>query len=91
MDQKHTITLEYCVPCDYSSQALAVTNELIHDYQHLIGQFTLLYGTKGAFEFTVDGKLLFSKTELKRHAHPGEIVALFKEHVGPDIDVYPRG
>lgn len=91
MDKKYAISLEYCVPCDYSSQALAATNDLIYNYQHLISQFTLIHGTKGAFELKVDDVLLFSKNELKRHANPGEILELFKQHVGPDADVYPRG
>lgn len=30
----------------------------------------------GVFEVTVDGRLVFSKKALKRHAEPGEIVRL---------------
>jgi predicted Rdx family selenoprotein len=63
---------------------------LLHDYQHLIDTFTLVTGTKGVFDVDVDGELIFSKTELGRHAEPDEVLALFKEFVGPNIDVYPR-
>ena len=48
-------------------------------------------GTKGAFEFRVDDELLYSKqTMQRRHADPGEILALFKEVVGPEVPTYPQ-
>ncbi|MCB8916564.1 MAG: hypothetical protein H6666_01455 [Ardenticatenaceae bacterium] len=60
------------------------------DYQHLIEDFGLIMGSKGAFEFRVNGELLYSKQTIqRRHAEPGEILALFRELVGPDVPVYP--
>jgi hypothetical protein len=35
---------------------------------------------------TLDGELLFSKAGLGRHAEPGEIAALVRERVGPEIE-----
>ena len=32
----------------------------------------------GVFEVTADGERVFSKKALKRHAEPGEVVALIK-------------
>jgi selenoprotein W-related protein len=32
----------------------------------------------GVFEVTVDGKLVFSKKALRRHAEPGEVVGLIQ-------------
>ena len=32
----------------------------------------------GVFEVTVDGKLVFSKKALGRHAEPGEVIRLMK-------------
>jgi predicted Rdx family selenoprotein len=67
-----------------------VADEILTDYQHVINEFTFLMGTKGAFEFKVDGELLYSKKTLKRHAEPGEVLDLFKEFIGPDVKPYPR-
>ena len=36
----------------------------------------LTQSSGGVFEVTVDGDLIFSKKALRRHAEPGEIVAL---------------
>ena len=39
-------------------------------------------GTKGRFEVTLDGELIFSKAAQGRHAKPGEIKAAFEEKLG---------
>jgi selenoprotein W-related protein len=67
-----------------------VADDILTNYQHVISEFTFITGSKGAFEFKVDGELLFSKKELKRHANPGEILQIFKEYIGPEVEPYPR-
>jgi selenoprotein W-related protein len=47
-----------------------------------INAFTLIPSDGGRFEFSVDGELIFSKLELGRHADEGEVMGLFKEHLG---------
>jgi len=66
-----------------------VAEDILFNYQHIIDEFTLIMGSKGAFEFKVDGQLLYSKKQLGRHAEPGEILKLFKEFIGPDVVPYP--
>lgn len=39
---------------------------------------SLLKSSGGVFEVTVDGKLVFSKKALDRHAEPGEVVRLMR-------------
>ena len=39
---------------------------------------TLAKSSGGVFEVTVDGKLLFSKKALGRHAEPGEVIHLMQ-------------
>jgi selenoprotein W-related protein len=46
----------------------------------------LLPSSKGRFEVTLDGALLFSKAAIGRHAQPGEVAALVEERIGPRID-----
>jgi len=67
-----------------------VTAEIVSNYQHIIEDFALIMGSKGVFEFKVDGKLLYSKKGLGRHAQPGEVLGLFKEHIGPEVQIYPQ-
>ena len=41
---------------------------------------------KGRFEVTIDGELVFSKVALGRHAEPGEVAAIAREKMGPEIE-----
>lgn len=70
---------------------MSATDDLLTNYQHVIGDLTLITGDKGVFDVTVDGEMLYSKGETGRHAEPGEVLKLFSEFVGPDVAVYPRG
>jgi predicted Rdx family selenoprotein len=66
-----------------------VVDEILGDYQHIIEEFRLITGSKGAFEFRVNDELIFSKKTMQlRHANPGEILELVRNIVGPDVPVY---
>ncbi|MER3452739.1 MAG: hypothetical protein C4344_03440, partial [Acidimicrobiia bacterium] len=43
----------------------------------------LVPSSKGRFEVTLDGELIFSKAALGRHAEPGEIAAIVRDRLGP--------
>lgn len=45
----------------------------------------LIPSSKGRFEVTLDGELIFSKAALGRHAEPGEIAGIVRERVGPEV------
>jgi hypothetical protein len=65
--------------------------DLLHDYQHVIDDVRMVTGSKGVFDVVVDGQVLFSKGQARRHAKPGEVLALFRQLIGPDVTVYERG
>jgi selenoprotein W-related protein len=67
-----------------------VTEDILSNYQHVIEDFRLIMGSKGAFEFKVDDQLLFSKKEMGRHAEPGEVLQEFKKLVGGGVSTYPQ-
>lgn len=69
---------------------MRTAKDLLHDYQHVICELTLVTGAKGIFDVRVDGELVFSKHALGRHAEPGEILDIFGSLVGPDVAVYER-
>lgn len=67
-----------------------MADDILSNYQHVIESFTLVTGSKGAFEFKVNGDLLYSKKQLGRHAEPGEVLELFKKQLEPHITPYPK-
>lgn len=64
--------------------------DLLHDYQHIVEELTLVTGSGGAFEVVVDGEVLFSKKAEGRHAEPGEVLARFRERCAQGVPVYER-
>jgi len=42
-------------------------------------------GSKGRFEVTLDGELIFSKASLGRHAEPGEIKGEVERRIGKPL------
>ena len=61
---------------------MRATADLLSNYQHVIDTLTLTTGSKGVYDVTVDGELIYSKADTGRHAEPGEILELFTAVVG---------
>jgi predicted Rdx family selenoprotein len=51
----------------------------------IIASIELVPSSKGRFEVTLDGELIFSKATLGRHAKAGEIADIVRARVGPEI------
>jgi selT/selW/selH-like putative selenoprotein len=69
-------------------RAVSATNDILSRYQHEIDEVRLVMGSKGVFDVTVDGELIYSKAQTGRHAKPGEVLTRFREFVGPDVREY---
>ena len=69
---------------------MRAVGDLLHDYQHVIEEVTLITGSKGIFDVIVDGEVLYSKGQTGRHAEPGEVLRLFRERFVPDVEPYER-
>ena len=56
-------------------------DELLKSYEHVIQSVALIPSDGGRFEVSVNGELVFSKLQAKRHAEAGEIVNLIHKMV----------
>lgn len=52
--------------------------EMLKEYESQIASFTLIPSDGGRFELQVNGKLLYSKLETRRHVEPGELTGLIR-------------
>ena len=69
---------------------MSAVSEILHDYQHVISDLSLVTSRGGTFDVEVDGTLIYSKANTGRHANPGEVLALFRDFVGAETAVYER-
>jgi len=53
---------------------VSLVEEILKDYEHLIESLSLIPSDGGRFEVSVNGQLIYSKLDTKRHAEAGEIV-----------------
>jgi selenoprotein W-related protein len=61
---------------------VGLAEELLKHYEHLVETMTLVPSDGGKFEVSVNGNLIFSKLDTRRHAQPGEILGLVRKIVG---------
>jgi selenoprotein W-related protein len=66
-------------------RAVGLADELLTGWAPIIETLDLLPSSKGRFEGTLDGELIFSKAALGRHAQPGEIVGIVRSHIGNEV------
>ena len=59
---------------------MSLARELLKAYEADIESLKLVPSDGGRFEVTVNGKLLYSKLESRRHAEPGEVLALVEKY-----------
>lgn len=69
---------------------MSAAKDLLHHYQHVIEDLTLVTGSSGVFEVEVDGVSIYSKKAVGRHAEPGEVLAIFRERIVPGVPEYER-
>ncbi len=67
-------------------RAVGLTDELLQGWAPIIETIELVPSSKGRFEVTVDGELVFSKATVGRHANPGEVATLVRTRLGPEIE-----
>lgn len=67
---------------------MGAINDLLSTYQHAISETRVIGGSRGIFDVKVDGELLYSKSSMGRHAEPGEVLKLFREHYGAGLREY---
>ena len=52
----------------------------------IIRDIRLVSSSKGRFEVTLDGDLIYSKAALGRHANAGEIAKMVEQRIGPRVE-----
>lgn len=81
-EPRHSIEIEYCVPCDFRPQAIELAREVVDGWSERLVDIRLVPSSGGRFEVSLDGEIIFSKAALDRHPDAGEIAGLLSERIG---------
>lgn len=57
------VDIEYCVPCGHRQRALDVADHLLETFGQELDDVSLVTGDGGVFKISVDGDLVFDKSE----------------------------
>lgn len=76
------VVIEYCVICNYEPRAAGLAADVRKTYPQ--ADVKLIQASGGVFEVEVDGRKVFSKQALGRHAAAGEVMRLISEAQPPD-------
>ena len=60
---------------------MSLEKDLLKEFEHVIESVTLIPSDGGRFEVSVNGKLIYSKLQTKRHAEAGEVLGLVNKIV----------
>ena len=58
---------------------MSLVEEILKNYEHLVESLSLIPSDGGKFEVSVNGQLIYSKLDTKRHAEAGEIVNIISK------------
>jgi len=64
---------------------VSLASEILDGWAPVMSAVELKGGSKGRFEVTLDGDLIFSKAGLGRHAEKGEIRAEVERRIGKPL------
>ena len=78
---KKNLSIEYCTSWGYLRRAVALSEKILDEHKLAIAELTIIPSGGGVFEITVDGKLLFSKTELGRFPEEGEAEEIIRNAI----------
>jgi selenoprotein W-related protein len=60
---------------------VSLAEDLLKEYEHIIESLALIPSDGGKFEVSVNGQLVYSKLQTKRHAEAGEIINIISKMV----------
>jgi selenoprotein W-related protein len=81
------IQIEYCTQCRWLLRAAWMAQELLLTFEQELGGVTLVPGTGGVFNVSVEGLVIWSRKEQGRFPEIKELKKLVRDSVAPGRDL----
>ncbi|WP_303976210.1 SelT/SelW/SelH family protein [Dongia mobilis] len=85
MTGKPIVAITYCTQCRWLMRAGWTAQELLVTFEDELGGVTLIPGTGGVFDVTVDGTLVWSRKVEGRFPELKELKQRVRDVVAPDL------
>lgn len=81
------ITITYCTQCNWLLRSAWMAQELLSTFSVEIGALTLVPGTGGIFEITIDGDLVWERKRDGGFPDVKQLKQLVRDRVAPGRDL----
>lgn len=78
------IEIKYCKKCRWLLRSSWMAQEILNTFEDEVDELSLLPGTGGIFEITVNGQLIWSRKEMGGFPEIAELKKLVRDIVAPD-------
>jgi selenoprotein W-related protein len=85
LTSKPVVVITYCTQCRWLMRAGWCAQELLVTFEDELGGVTLIPGTGGVFDVTVDGKLVWSRKAEGRFPELKELKQRVRDVVAPGL------
>ncbi|WP_404400244.1 SelT/SelW/SelH family protein [Pelagibacterium halotolerans] len=87
MSGKPVITITYCTQCNWLLRSGWMAQELLSTFGPDLGSVTLVPGTGGVFEITLDGALVWERKRDGGFPDIKTLKQLVRDHIDPGRDL----
>ncbi|HTJ56598.1 MAG TPA: SelT/SelW/SelH family protein [Devosiaceae bacterium] len=81
------VSITYCTQCNWLLRAAWMGQELLQTFGTDLGQLTLVPGTGGVFEISVDGALIWERKRDGGFPDVKTLKQLVRDRIDPDRDL----
>lgn len=85
--RRPAITFTYCTQCNWMLRTAWMAQELLSTFGQDIGSVTLIPGTGGIFQVTLDGVLIWDRKENGGFPDVKQLKQMVRDHVWPERDL----
>ena len=85
--RRPAITFTYCTQCNWLLRTGWMAQELLSTFGQDIGAVTLIPGTGGIFQITLDGVLIWDRKERGGFPDVKQLKQMVRDHVWPERDL----
>ena len=86
-DSKPIVSITYCTQCNWLLRSAWMASELLSTFSLEMGAVTLIPGTGGIFEISLDGQLIWERQRDGGFPDVKQLKQMVRDRIDPDRDL----